>query len=138
MIKKISSETFHEFLENKIVTHNAPFVSRNTENKSAKKMCYAYEDNTEYLAGMSLEYYWGMMHINYLWVDEKLRGKKIGEKFIEIATKLAIEEKCTIIYLETFSFQAPNFYKKYDFKEFAKLENVPEEGIQLYFMKKLL
>lgn len=69
------------------------------------------------------------MHINYLWVDESMRGKKIGKDLLHFAESLAIDKNCTVIYLETFSFQAPEFYKKYGFEVFGKLDTVPKEII---------
>lgn len=79
---------------------------------SGEKICYAYEKNFEYLAGISLEYYLGFMHINFLWVDEKLRGKRIGESLILVAENLAKEVGCSVIFLETFLFRLQIFIKK--------------------------
>lgn len=138
MIRKTNSEQFHKFLENKIITYNNDKVSSNTNRKPSEHVCYLYEENLETVAGVSLEYYWGIMHINFLWVDEKMRGKGIGEKLITFAENLAIEKNCSIIYFETFTFQAPNFYGKLGFEVFGILENIPEKGVTLYFMKKYL
>ncbi|MDG4967168.1 GNAT family N-acetyltransferase [Lactococcus lactis] len=137
MIKKISFDCFHEFLENNIIEYNMskkPILKEN----SGEKICYAYEKNFEYLAGISLEYYLGFMHINFLWVDEKLRGKRIGESLILVAENLAKEVGCSVIFLETFSFQAPDFYKKNGFEEFGRIENNSNNNDTLYFMKKTI
>ncbi|HFK2761790.1 TPA: GNAT family N-acetyltransferase [Enterococcus faecalis] len=138
MFKKVSPELFHQFLENKIIQHNKSKVSVSTNSRYNDRICYAYEKNFKYKAGISIECYWGIMHINYLWVDESLRGKKIGKELLSFAEKLAIDKNCMIIYLETFSFQAPEFYKKNGFEEFGKLNNIPDENSTLYFMKKNL
>lgn len=138
MIKKTDSDQFHKFLENKIISYNSTKVSRNTNLKPSEHACYIYENDLETVAGVSLEYYWGIMHINFLWVDEKMRGKRIGEELLSFVEKLAIEKQCTILYLETLTFQAPNFYKKFGFEEFGVLEDMPEKGVSLHFMKKYL
>lgn len=138
MIKKMDSDQFHKFLENKIITYNSSKVSRNTNHKPSEHTCYIYEENSKKVAGVSLEYYWGIMYIKFLWVDEKMRGKGIGEELLIFVENLAIKKKCSIMYLETFTFQAPNFYKKFGFEEFGTLKNIPEKGVTLYFMKKYL
>lgn len=138
MFKKVSPELFHQFLENKIIQHNKTKVSISTNNRYSERVCYAYEENSKYTAGVSLECYWGIMHINYLWVDESMRGKKFGKDLLHFAENLAIDKDCIVIYLETFSFQAPEFYRKYGFETFGKLDNIPEENSTLYFMKKNL
>jgi hypothetical protein len=40
-------------------------------------------------------------------------------------------------YLDTFSFQAPDFYKKLGYEVFGELQDFPH-GHQRYFMKKRL
>ena len=130
--------SFHDFLENKIIQYNKTQITLSTYNKYNDIICYAYEENSQYKAGISFECYWGIMHINFLWVDKSLRGKGIGEALLVMVEKIAIEKECSIIHLETFTFQAPDFYKKYGFEEFGRLENIPEENSALHFMKKSL
>ncbi|WP_368562369.1 GNAT family N-acetyltransferase [Enterococcus faecalis] len=138
MLKRVSTELFHQFLEKKIIEYNSSKVPSFISKKESKKMCYAFEEDSKHLAGISLEYFLGIMHINFLWVDEQLRGKKVGEQLLLLAEDIAIKNECSIIYLETFTFQAPNFYKKYGFEEFGRLENIPEINTDLYFLKKSL
>ncbi|MDQ1143849.1 ribosomal protein S18 acetylase RimI-like enzyme [Bacillus sp. SORGH_AS 510] len=64
--------------------------------------------------------------VDVLWVDESLRGQGKGQELIQIAETFAREKGCTLMRLETFSFQAPEFYKKLGFKEIGKLDNFPK------------
>lgn len=137
MIKIVYTQTSHNFFEEKIIEYNANKVSSFISDKSRQKLCYAYEEGFQVLAGMSLEFYWGILHINFLWVDEKSRWEKIGEQFLSLAKDIANKNACSIIYLETYSFQAPDFYKRYGFEEFGRLDNIPNENSTLYFMKKI-
>ena len=73
MIKIVYTQTSHNFFEEKIIEYNANKVSSFISDKSRQKLCYAYEEGFQVLAGMSLEFYWGILHINFLWVDEKSR-----------------------------------------------------------------
>ena len=43
-----------------------------------------------------------------------------------------------IAFVDTFSFQAPAFYKKHDYREVFTLEEYPYTGRRHYYTKKLL
>ena len=45
--------------------------------------------------------------------------------------------RCKYVFLDTFSFQAPEFYKKHGYKEKFVLEEYPLEGKRHYFTKRL-
>jgi ribosomal protein S18 acetylase RimI-like enzyme len=60
--------------------------------------------------------FWGQLKIIYLIVDENYRSQGIGETLINHALKFGKEKGCTFAFLETMSFQAPEFYQKLGFK----------------------
>ena len=79
--------------------------------------------------------------IKYLWVKEYLRGQGTGKKLLWEAEKEAEKRNCKYVFLDTFSFQAPDFYKKYGYQQgyqqqFA-LENYPLTGKRYYYTKSL-
>ncbi len=45
-------------------------------------------------------------------------------------------EHVTQISLETYSFQAPDFYKKLGFEEVARIDFLDEENVKKIFLKK--
>ncbi len=53
------------------------------------------------------------------------------------ATAEAKSNRCTFIKLNTFSFQAPEFYKKLGYKEMVMIENAPLGSNHYYFKKDL-
>ncbi|MBO0472245.1 hypothetical protein IGL98_003205 [Enterococcus sp. DIV0840] len=133
------SQEIKELLEKKIVKHNDKFVSKETKNAPTGEVCYVNKDEEGAIqAGLSMQWYWGIMHIDYLWVNESLRGKRIGEQLLKLAEEKAIALGCTVIHLETYSFQAPNYYKKFSYQVFGTLENTPEDGISLFYLRKNL
>ncbi len=53
------------------------------------------------------------------------------------AEKLARAQDCIFIHLDTFSFQAPEFYKSLGFEVFGLLDEYPGE-LKRFYMKKML
>lgn len=84
-----------------------------------------------------LYYCWNTMYIDMLWVNKNYRKKGFGSKLLAEIEKIAREEECTLIHLETMDFQAKDFYLKNGYEVFGELENVPA-GHKRYYMKKIL
>ncbi|MBI2032382.1 MAG: GNAT family N-acetyltransferase [Candidatus Levybacteria bacterium] len=93
-------------------------------------MIYTYTPETSQQSRNAIE-------INSLWVEESLRGKGLGKKLVEAVEKEGKLKGCDIIYTNTFSWQAPEFYKKLGFKPYGKLENFPSGDSLTYFCKNL-
>jgi GNAT superfamily N-acetyltransferase len=91
----------------------------------------------EIVGGMLGEMYYRGLHIALLWVNESLRKTGIGTVLIGKAEELARESNCTLIYLDTFSFQAPKFYEKLGFEIFGKIENFPETYTRYFLLKRI-
>ena len=81
--------------------------------------------------------YWGWMYVDILWVDEKYRRKGIGSQLLSEAEKVAIRRGCHHVHLDTMSWQAPDFYKKYGYDVVGILPDIPS-GNQKYLLCKAL
>ena len=98
---------------------------------------YLKDEHGEIIAGLTGTTHGNWLSIKYLWVSEKLRGEGIGSKILKKAEDVARERGCKYVFLDTFSFQAPKFYKKYGYEERVVLENYPLEGKRFYYTKNL-
>jgi GNAT superfamily N-acetyltransferase len=98
----------------------------------------ALDEDGNLIGGILCNYFALMdnMYVDILWVDESQRGKDIGTALLREAEDFARERKCILIWLETFDFQARNFYEKQGYTSFATLEGPP--GHERYFMRKYL
>ena len=77
------------------------------------------EDETgQKLAGLTGETFGNWLCIQYLFVREPLRGRRVGSKLLEAAEAEARKRGCKYAFVDTFSFQAPAFYKKHGYQEF--------------------
>jgi GNAT superfamily N-acetyltransferase len=77
------------------------------------------------VGGLAADTYLGWMFIALFWVDEKFRGQGFGSKIIRTAEKQARKRGIKNAYVDSFSFQAPGFYKKLGYREFGRLESFP-------------
>lgn len=98
---------------------------------------YMEDEKGEMIAGLIGNTHGNWMTVKYLWVSEKLRGQNIGSQILKKAEETAKERGCKYAFLDTFSFQAPEFYKKYGYREKFVLEEYPVEGKRYYFTKNL-
>ena len=98
-----------------------------------------YEDEgNRKLAGLTGETFGNWLCIRFLFVSEQLRGKGIGSKLLEAADREAKQRGCKYAFVDTFSFQAPVFYKKHGYQEVFTLEEYPYTGKRHYYTKELL
>jgi ribosomal protein S18 acetylase RimI-like enzyme len=70
-------------------------------------------------------------------VADEFRGKGYGSKVMQAAEKEARRRGVKNVYLDSFSFQAPGFYKKLGYREFGKLKNFPAGHSRSWLTKAL-
>ncbi|MGL5380354.1 GNAT family N-acetyltransferase [Clostridium sp.] len=106
------------------------------EDKNPRDLGIYLKDETgRKVSGLIGDTHGNWLFIKFLWVSEELRGKSIGSKILKQAEKIAKERGCKYSFLDTFSFQAPEFYKKHGYNEVFVLENYPITGKRHYFTK---
>jgi GNAT superfamily N-acetyltransferase len=81
--------------------------------------------------------YWDWLHIDLMWVREDLRGCGYGHRLLALAEDEARQRGAKNAYLDTFSFQAPDFYLQHGYQVFGELQDFPA-GHQRYFLAKQL
>lgn len=99
------------------------FFIKNTSNK-IKGGCSGY-------------IFYGCLYLDFLWVDQSLRGKKLGTKLMENTEALAKENKCKFISVNTMDFEALDFYKKLGFIVEFERQGF-EKDSKMYFLRKNL
>lgn len=93
------------------------------------------EGNT--FGGVTGTIFWQHLHIDFLWVDIEHRGRGYGSQLLKKAERVAKDKLCRIILLDTFSFQAPDFYKKHGYVEYGIIQDHPKGFSQHFFQKRL-
>lgn len=80
---------------------------------------------------------WGWLFVAMLWVSGSYRGNGYGSKLLQLAEAKAKAYGCNSVFLDTHSFQAPDFYRKHGYTEFGRLENFPPGHSRIYLSKAL-
>ena len=93
-------------------------------------------------AGQTIGGLWGTSLFRWLvvelvFVPETLRGTGLGTTIMRKAETIARERDCIGIWLDTYSFQAPDFYRRLGFESFGQVDDQPP-GETRHFMKKSL
>ena len=77
------------------------------------------------------------VYVDTLWVSDELRGRGYGAQLLTAIENEAIKHNCTNIYLDTFSFQAPEFFKRLGYEIFGELKDFPPGHSRIFLTKKL-
>ena len=96
-----------------------------------------YDTNGNIIGGILGGTYLGWMYVDILWVHENHRHKGIGSKLLREAEKEASSRGCHHVHLDTMSWQAPDFYKKFGYDVIGILPDIPN-GNQKYLLMKAL
>ena len=96
-----------------------------------------YDEMGNVIGGILGGTYWGWMYVDILWVHEKHRRKGIGSKLLCEAEKEAVSRGCHHVQLDTMSWQAPEFYKRFGYEVIGILPDIPN-GNQKYLLMKAL
>lgn len=87
--------------------------------------------------GLTGETFGNWLCIRYLWIHENIRGQGIGSSILKAAEQEAKNRGCIYAFVDTFHFQAPDFYRKHGYEEVFSLREYPYTGSRHYYTKKL-
>jgi GNAT superfamily N-acetyltransferase len=86
---------------------------------------FVRDDKGTITAGLSGWTWAGWLKIANLWVREDLRRHGRGGDLLKAAESEARGRGCTRATLDTYSFQAPDFYQRLGYKIFAAVDDFP-------------
>ncbi len=122
-----------DFVDDGLGAYNAAFLRDNSYDYFG---IFVRRDAGEIRAGLIGHIYAGWLFVNLLWVHADLRRGGIGRGLLTQAERRGAALGCHSAWLDTFSFQAPEFYRKLGYQEFARLDYPPDH--QRIFLKKQL
>lgn len=132
-----SNNIEEDFIIDKIVEYNLSIVPSKQETDFLWINRVVEDKNGNIIAGiLSKMYCWNCLYIDVLWVKEEHRKDGLGSRLLKEIESVAIEKGCYLIHLDTFDFQAKDFYIKHGYEVFGVLDECPE-GHKRYFLKKI-
>jgi len=125
-----------DFIENSLKRQNR-LEAPSTQSKEPVKYNLVIKDSGgDVVGGVITTIYRYSMYVETLWIDEKYRKYGYGKKLMIQAEETARAHGCTMMQLDTFNYQAPEFYKKLGFIQYGALEY--KEGFIRHYMVKQL
>lgn len=125
---KFIHEQIFKFNRAKLALDGVTEVSKN----------YIVKDKGKIIAGIQSRLYFGeCFNIDIIFVDEQYRKKRIGSALLKKIEQEAKALGAKLIHLDTFDFQAKDFYVKAGYEVFGVLDHCPT-GHKRYFLKKNL
>lgn len=126
------------FLVDKLVDYNLSQVPATQEENFIDLSRKVLSEDGKILAGIIVKMYcWKCIYIDTFWIDESMRGEGLGTLLLEEVERVAKENGSHLIHLDTFDFQAKDFYLSHGYSVFGELEDCPK-GHTRYFMSKVL
>ena len=127
-----------DYIRKKVIEHNLAKLPDEVKHPMKNISFMLRNEDGEILGGITGTIFWYHLHIDFLWVDDSLRGEGYGKKLLDHMEKIARENNCRLIQLDTFSFQAPGFYQKYGYQIVGIIEEHPTKDFQQYYLEKRL
>lgn len=102
-----------------------------------KSFAVTLRKNDAAYGGLVAEGIGDWMVISLLWVEESFRGRGFGTSLLAAAETEAKKRGAAGILVDTYSFQAPAFYRKNGYSSYGQVENFPESGMSWVRFKKV-
>lgn len=130
-------QTDSDLIRKKVIEHNMEQLPDKLKTSNENVSLILKDDLGEIMGGITANIFWHHMHIESLWVDKNVRAKGYGRELLKRMETLALDKECRFIFLDTFSFQAPEFYENNGYEVFGTIEDHPK-GFNQYFLRKKL
>ncbi|MFE9774943.1 GNAT family N-acetyltransferase [Streptomyces sp. NPDC005931] len=98
---------------------------------------WAMTANDELAGGLVGHTWTSWLHVTYLWVDARHRGAGLGSRLLAQAERVASRRGCRAARLETWDFQAPDFYRERGYEVVCAIPDYPP-GVTEYTLTKRL
>lgn len=121
------------FLRRKIVEFNAGFLNEQASQFSV----FAKNDQADIIGGATIWEHSDALYIDILWVDDQYRNNKIGSNLISKIIEHALLKEIKKVFVDTYDFQATQFYIKQGFIVIGRLDNYLLGHERIYFRKDL-
>ncbi|MGN9764761.1 GNAT family N-acetyltransferase [Micromonospora sp. SD12] len=115
------------------------FNNRATGADDEAGLCVRVDDaDGGLVAGLTGWTWGGCAGIDMVWVREDRRGEGWGGRLLRAAEEEARRRGCTEVSVASFSFQAPEFYRRHGYLDTGRREGIPGGHVDHHFFKSLV
>lgn len=98
---------------------------------------FVRDDQGRLTAGISGYTAWGWLYVQWLWVDERLRGQNMAARMLQQAEDEAATRGCHGAYIDTFNATALKVYQRQGYQAFGHLPDFPKGRTRTFLAKAL-
>jgi GNAT superfamily N-acetyltransferase len=98
---------------------------------------FARDESGAIVAGISGFTAWGWLYVQWLWVDEKLRGRRMAGTMLDAAEREAMVRGSHHAWLDTLNPIAAKAYERQGYKSFGALPNFTGGRSRIFLQKNL-
>ncbi|MFC7782801.1 GNAT family N-acetyltransferase [Legionella taurinensis] len=120
-------------LRNGIVDFNAKYLHE----KASPFSIFAQNNKNEIIGGATIWEHSDAFYIDILWVEENYREQGVGSRLLNELFNQATIKNVKKIFVDTYEFQAVDFYKKQGFFVIGRLEDYLLGHDRIYLRKNL-
>jgi len=104
------------------------------ERKNVNLFCY---DQNKLIGGIVAQTIQSRINVKWLWVDVSYRKRNIGRQLMDKIEQHAKQHECKYSFVDTMSYQAPDFYTKLGYAEVARIVDFYPGHDRVFFRKDL-
>lgn len=102
-----------------------------------KPFCFLLKNGEEALGGICGRTFLGVLQLEHLWVDKKIRRKGYGLELMREAEIYGVKNDCRLAIVDTTTFQNPQFYEKCGYILQYTQKGYNDDQADYYFSKLL-
>jgi ribosomal protein S18 acetylase RimI-like enzyme len=129
------SPVHRAYLTRQLADFNARKLATVGRNQDDPLAALLLDEAGQIVGGLIAVIHWNLLEIKVLWVGEGLRGRGHGSALLKAVEQEGLQRQCRQSVVDTFSFQAPDFYLRHGYEVFGVLKNCPP-GQRRYYLRK--
>ena len=134
---ELNAPNAYNTIDQKLFEFNKSCVPA-TQKPEVINLNFTVKNGDEVVAGICADVYkWKILYISVFFIEENYRHQGLGTILLNKVEEKAKQLNATLSHLDTFDWQAKEFYLKHGYEIFGVLENCPA-GHKRYYMKKIL
>ena len=134
-IKIIENPQFNEMTSN-VVSNMLSLDSRNSGFEyEPQPISLSLMNNDELIGGLTGKSIWDWMYVETLAVETRFRGQGWGAELIRKVESVARKRNCRGVWVDTYTFQSPDFYLRLGYQEFGRLPDNPAGHARIFLQK---